>query len=512
LASTWGRHTVSRPFGDGATAVSGESIVAQWGDRSLSDALVILAAGDSKQCTITNEKKPKLTVTKKIIGGNGATDSFDVKVDGVTKIDNAISKAGGGTRDGPFDSTAGSHTVTETFGDGKTAVSSDWIVTFSGDCNSGGVVTLAAGDSKQCTITNEKKPKLTVTKKIIGGNGATDSFDVKVDGVTKIDNAISKAGGGTRDGPFDSTAGSHTVTETFGDGKTAVSSDWIVTFSGDCNSGGVVSLAAGDSKQCTITNEKKPKLTVTKKIVGGNGTTDSFDVKVDGVTKIDNAVSTAAAGTSAGPFASTVGSHTVSETFGDGATAVNGDWTVTSGGDGNSSTGVVNLASGDSKQCTITNEKKPKLTVTKKIIGGNGTTDSFDVKVDGDTKIDNAVSTAAAGTSAGPFTVTAGNHTVSETFGDGATAVNSDWTVTISGDCNSSTGVVSLVAGDSKQCTITKEKKPKLTVTKKIIGGNGTTDSFDVKVDGVTKIDNAVSTDPAGTSVGPFNSSAGSHT
>src|SRR5205085_10744831 len=126
-------------------------------------------------------------------------------------------------------------------------------------------------------------------------------------------------------GPFTSTVGSHTVSETFGDGTTAVSSDWTVTFSGDCDSGGNVTLAAGDSKQCTITNAKKPRLTVTKKIIGGNGTTESFDVKVDGVTKIDNAVSTAAAGTSPGPFASTADSHTVSETFGDGTTAVSSD-------------------------------------------------------------------------------------------------------------------------------------------------------------------------------------------
>src|SRR5205085_2267319 len=286
-------------------------------------------------------------------------------------------------------------------------------------------------------ITNEKKPKLTVTKKIVGGNGTTDSFDVKVDGTTKIDDAVSTAAAGTSAGPFASTVGSHTVSETFGDGTTAVSSDWTVTFSGDCNSStGVVSLVAGDSKQCTITNEKKPKLTVTKKIIGGNGTTDSFDVKVDGDTKIDNAVSTDPAGTSFGPFTSTVGNHTVSETFGDGATAVNGDWTVTISGDCNSSTGVVSLVAGDSKQCTITNEKKPKLTVTKKIIGGNGATDSFDVKVDGTTKIDNAVSTAAAGTTVGPFASSAGSHTVSETFGDGITAVSSDWIVTFSGDCN----------------------------------------------------------------------------
>ena len=54
-----------------------------------------------------------------------------------------------------------------------------------------------------------------------------------------------------------------------------------------------VNPVEGEFITCTYVNTEQPKLTVTKKIVGGNGTTDSFDVKVDGVTKIDNAVSTA---------------------------------------------------------------------------------------------------------------------------------------------------------------------------------------------------------------------------
>ena len=61
---------------------------------------------------------------------------------------------------------------------------------------------------------------------------------------------------------------------------------------------GEVSIAPGATVTCTFTNTKKPQLTVVKKIVGGNGTTDAFDVKVDDATKIDNATSTAAAGTS----------------------------------------------------------------------------------------------------------------------------------------------------------------------------------------------------------------------
>jgi hypothetical protein len=65
---------------------------------------------------------------------------------------------------------------------------------------------------------------------------------------------------------------------------------------------GALSIAPGATVTCTFTNTKKPQLTVVKKIVGGNGTTDAFDVKVDGSTKIDDAVSTAPAGTSSGVF------------------------------------------------------------------------------------------------------------------------------------------------------------------------------------------------------------------
>ena len=45
---------------------------------------------------------------------------------------------------------------------------------------------------------------------------------------------------------------------------------------------GAVAIAPGATVTCTFTNTKKPQLTVVKKIVGGNGTTDAFDVKVDG--------------------------------------------------------------------------------------------------------------------------------------------------------------------------------------------------------------------------------------
>jgi hypothetical protein len=316
------------------------------------------------------------------------------------------------------------------------------------------VIVLEADDDVECTFYNRKTPQLTVVKKIVGGNGTTDSFDVKVDGTTKINNAVSTAAAGTSVGPFDVTDGSHTVSETLGDGTTAVpTADWTIAFSGDCNSSGVVSVTYGESKTCTVTNTKKAKLTVIKKIVGGNGTTDTFDVKVDGTTKIDDAYSTAAAGTSEGPFEVSIGSHTVSETLGDGTTAVpTSNWTIAFSGDCNSS-GVVSVTYGDSKTCTITNTKKATLTVNKVCVPSNDD-GKFDLQIDG--SIAGTGDDASCGGTTGAVVVSVGSHTASEAAGTGTNLA--DYTSVIGGDC-AANGTVSLAAGESKTCTITNTRR-----------------------------------------------------
>ena len=130
-----------------------------------------------------------------------------------------------------------------------------------------GAVSIAPGATVTCTFTNTKKPQLTVVKKIVGGNGTTDGFDVQADGATKLDDATSTAPGGTSSGAFTVSAGTHSVSETLADGSTPVSpSDWVVSFSGDCDANGQVSVQNDESKTCTITNSKLPKLKVVKQI------------------------------------------------------------------------------------------------------------------------------------------------------------------------------------------------------------------------------------------------------
>src|SRR6185369_3417741 len=118
-----------------------------------------LRAGETVTCTFTNAKKPKLTVTKIVVNDNGGAkqvSDFPLFVDG-----NSVTSGVKNT------STVGSHTVSETGDSGYTA-------TISGDCAADGTITLAAGDDKSCTITNDDKAaKLIVIKHVINDNGGT---------------------------------------------------------------------------------------------------------------------------------------------------------------------------------------------------------------------------------------------------------------------------------------------------------------------------------------------------
>ncbi|HVD25838.1 MAG TPA: DUF11 domain-containing protein [Gaiellaceae bacterium] len=415
-----------------------------------------IAPGATVTCTFTNTKKPQLTVVKKIVGGNGTTDAFDVKVDGSTKIDDAVSTAPAGTSSGAFAVSAASHSVTETLGDGSTAVPAGWQVSYSGDCDSNGQVSVQNDQSKSCTITNSKLPRLTVVKQIQGGDGST--FDISVGGTKVLDDA----GNGASDTRSYS-PGSYSVSETFGNGG-AIGSAWAVGFSGDCDASGAVSLAYGDEKTCTVINKRKPKLTVVKVIEGGNGA--SFDLAVNGSTVLDNV------GGSGGQVTNTydVGtSYSVSETLGNGAAVDPAVWETSMSGDCSGS-----LAAGDDKACTVTNKRKPKLTVVKRIIGGDGS--SFDISV-GATKVLDDAGDGASDTR----TYAPGSYPVSETLADGS-AIPGGWSTSFSSDCAGA--AVSLAYGDDKTCTITNSKLPLLKVVKNVVGGVKSSGDFEISVAG----------------------------
>ena len=103
---------------------------------------VVLATGDDKTCTITNDDIAPATINviKTVINDNGRTKTvtdFPLFVNGVSVVS-------GVTNTFP----AAAYTITET-------IDPDYTQTFSGDCDATGHLNLNPGDGKVCIITND---------------------------------------------------------------------------------------------------------------------------------------------------------------------------------------------------------------------------------------------------------------------------------------------------------------------------------------------------------------------
>ena len=265
-----------------------------------------------------------LTHWQKITPASGLTVTKDVINHGGIKISSDFAPYKVGTTTITLASSTtflpNTYLVTET-------TSSNYTQTFTGDCDSYGSITLASGDAKICSITNEEKPsKLIVNKTVInhGQSKAVSNFTLYVDAVPVTSGDLNT---------FNS--GSHTVSED-------INSDFNSTIGGDCNSSGVVALVPNQTKTCSITNEEKLAYLTVNKIVtnhGGSKTSADFAPYKVGVTTVSLAT----------PTAFDSGTYTISE-------ATSSTHLQTFSGDCNSS-GIVTLASGNSKTCTITNEE-----------------------------------------------------------------------------------------------------------------------------------------------------------
>ena len=171
-----------------------------------------------------------LHIIKQVINDNGGTaiaSAFTISVTG-TNVSNPSFAGSAEGVDVTLD--AGSYTVTEPI------VPTGYLQTGSGDCSG----TIAAGQTKTCTITNDDiAPQLIVNKIVINDNGRTKviaDFPLFVDGVSVTSGVTTTT-----------TIGLHTVSET-------VDSNYTATIGGHCAANGTITLALGDIKSCPITN------------------------------------------------------------------------------------------------------------------------------------------------------------------------------------------------------------------------------------------------------------------
>jgi hypothetical protein len=171
--------------------------------------------------------KPVITVNKEVVNDDGGTLEAD---DFTLRVGNTEVTRGQATAFNP-----GTYTVNEL----ETA---GYFATYSGDCDSSGTLTMAAGGSYTCTVTNnDLAPKITVTKVVEGGDKQVSDFNLYV-GDTQVTSGVE----------IEMNAGIYTVREEgFG--------NYLPSFSGDCDEEGDITLEVGEEYSCTITNTYIPQ-------------------------------------------------------------------------------------------------------------------------------------------------------------------------------------------------------------------------------------------------------------
>jgi hypothetical protein len=438
-----GRHTVGETAGTGTSL--GDYVTTIGGDCSTNGSIT-LAPGQSGSCTITNARKtpsvPTATLTvNKVCEPASDTGRFDLYIDAMRFPDVTC---GDGT--GPVTLPVGTYTVSEQAGSDTQL--DDYTTVIGGDCADDGSVTLAADESKTCTITNTRvavpTTTLTVDKECLPADDP-GHFDLMIDGETAGTGADVGCGGTTGEVKVD--PGLHTVDES-GEGGTDLG-DYTTFVGGDCTANGVALLAEGDHQTCTIMNVRLGQpfaLLTVNKICVPDSDDGLFDLSIDRHDATDQPC-----GGGLGPIAVTVGKHQVGETAGTDTNLA--DYTASIGGDC-ASDGSITLAAGQSAICSITNVRKaptptptPTATIAvKKICVPATNPRRFTLRLD-----QQLLPAMACGQGTGPMTVATGIHTVVEL------RVRTDpanFKTVIGGDC-AANGTITLAAGEHGTCTVT---------------------------------------------------------
>ncbi|MFA6390984.1 MAG: SdrD B-like domain-containing protein, partial [Patescibacteria group bacterium] len=306
-----------------------------------------VGSGETVTCTFTNSKLPTLTLTKTVVNNNGGTaiaNDFQGKING----DN-VSWSTAKTL------TPGSYTASETTLSNYTA--SEWGT----DCNANGNITLAYGDNKTCSITNnDNAPALHLRKTITNDNGGTATVD---------DFTLTANGTGTNDisgtSPVDSDA--TLKADTFALSESSLAG--YTAGSWDCGRATMtdpthVVVPFGGDVTCTLNNnDDAPSLTLVKEVEGGSNEPADWTLTADGPTGFSGTGPTVDNGTSFD-----AGTYNLSESGPSGYTASN--WVCTGGNQTDGDTVVIGL--GENVTCTITNTRDIGSLEVNKQVDTNG--------------------------------------------------------------------------------------------------------------------------------------------
>ena len=324
------------------------------GDLPSATATFNLIAGEQVTCVFTNTADAKIIVEKQTLP-DGSPQAFDF--DGPGDFDPQLT-------DGQMDMMfvdPGQYTVTET-------VPENWTVTDitcdDGDSSGAGntaTYNVDPGEHVKCTFTNTEDAKIIVMKETLP-DGDPTVFDF--DGPGDFDPQLS-------DGQMDMMfvdPGQYTVTET-------VPSGWDLTdiSCSDGDSSGAAGTATynvdpGEQVTCTFTNTKRGTVIINK-LTDPAGLLDDFTFSQD----IDASGDFMLMHGESETFNEVVpGTYNVAETVLAGFELVSVQCTDPTGGsgDGGSDDADIDLAPGETVECTFTNGRLARLVVTKSVVGG----------------------------------------------------------------------------------------------------------------------------------------------
>jgi hypothetical protein len=469
---TPGTHTVSESAGTGTSLGDYTSTIS--GDCAANGSIT-LAVGATATCTITNVHNaapPPATLTvNKVCDPANDPGEFEIHVTGPNVAGRSVATVACGDSTGSIELAAGSYTVSET-GVPPTDLT-DYTTVISGDCAANGSVTLISGQSATCTITNTRipppPPRLTITK-LCNPPDDPGRFDLLVNGDPLGGAAGTDVPCGGTTGSIQVPAGTHRVSESAGTDTSL--GDYTSTINGDCAPDGSITLVAGETATCTITNTRRPApppatLTV-HKVCNPANDPGQFEIHVTGPLVRGRSVASLACGESIGPVQVAPGSYVLSEagvpptSLADYTTIISGDCATN---------GSITLAAGDSASCTFTNTRIPPTTTLRvdKLCVPAGDDGHFKILIASVAGEPLHRAAVRCGGTTGPVHVAPGAYVVRERGADGTHVT--DYDRYIGRDCQSD-GTVTVAAGDEAICTIlnvrhgTAPKPAGLTVTK----------------------------------------------
>lgn len=418
--------------------------------------------GQDIVCTLTNTLQTGgLTVIKHVVGGTATANQWTMHVNQGATSDVVPSFAGVESPGVTVTNlTANTYTVTESSGP------SGYTLSYSGDCNSSGNVTVVAGQTKTCTLTNSRDTGTLRVLKNVDLNGDGDTLDANEAGATDWKWQYDAGSDhNTGDSAITLATGNYDLTETNKTNFHFVN----LSCAGGTLTGNSVAVTKDASVVCTFTNAVDSGNMIVKKVMVGG--TDSFEFtgSPSGTIDANNGtitINNVAPGTYATSESATSGWDLTDLTCND------GESTTPSTVNANTRTATFKVDPGETVTCTFTNTKRGHLVVQKTT---NPTADPnvFAILASGSGTITGGGSGTVTDATDKNYEVTPGTYSVTET-------VPGNWDQT-SNTCSN----VVVAAGQTTTCQIVNTKRGNVTVTKyHDHNANGVQDQGDEVLDG----------------------------